>query len=355
MRRRAGLAAVACALALGTASGTPAHAAVPSGFLGVNVNGPLDEQGFDLDGEAATMKGAGVRAWRVEFSWDLIEPQPGQFAWGPYDRKVLAAARQGIDVLGLATRAPMWANGGQLDPFVPPKQAVDYGRFFTALVGRYGPDGSLWAENPDVAKRAVRAWEVWNEPNIAVYFRAQPFMAPYARLVRAAQPAIKRADPGATVVLAGMANFSWRDLERLLKSQKGLKFDAVAAHPFTGKPSGMIEILRRNRRVLDARGRKKAGLWLTELTWSSAKGKKEPLTKNWETTEGGQAQRLTQAYRLLVQQRTKLRISRVFWYTWATRDDGGPNSFEYSGLRSTRGGTALVDKPALGAFRALSK
>lgn len=328
---------------------------MPSGFLGVNVNGPLDDAGFDLAGEAATMRSSGVRAWRVEFSWDLVEPAQGQYDWAAGDRKVLAAAAQGIDVLGLAVRAPRWANGGSVDPFVPPRLPADFGRYLRALIGRYGPNGSLWAEHPEVPRRPVRSWEVWNEPNIAVYFRKQPFMRPYAALVRSASAAIKAADPGATVVLAGMANYSWRDLERLLKSEKGLRFDAVAAHPFTGKPSGMIEILRRNRRVLDERGRRKAGLWLTELTWSSAKGKKTPLTKNWETTEAGQAERLTQAYRLLVQQRVRLRIARVFWYTWASRDDGSPNSFDYSGLRSTRGGPTLSDKPALASFQALSK
>lgn len=351
MRRAALLAAAALALGVPAA----ADAAIPSGFLGVNVNGPLDELSFDLPAEARTMRAAGVRAWRVEFSWDLIEKEPGTFDWGAYDRKVLAAAGAGIDVLGLVVRAPAWSNGGNIDPFVPPAGSARYGRFFTTLVARYGPNGSLWAENPGVAKRPVRTWEVWNEPNIAVYFRRQPFMAKYASLLRAAYPAIKKADPGATVVLAGMANFSWRDLERLLKTQRGLPFDAVAVHPFTGKPSGMIEILRRNRRVLDRYGRRSRGLWLTELTWSSAKGKKTPLTKNWETTEAGQAERLTQAYRLLVQQRERLKVRRVFWYTWASRDDGGPNSFEYSGLRSTRGGTTLVDKPALSAFRTLAR
>lgn len=351
MRR---IAALLAAVALAAAPGAAA-AKVPSGFLGVNVNGPLDEPSFDLAAEARTMRAAGVRSWRVEFSWDQIEREPGTYDWAATDRKVLAAAGAGIDVLGLAVRAPGWANGGNVDPFVPPTDAATYGRFLTALVARYGPDGSLWTENPGVTRRPVRSWEVWNEPNIAVYFRRQPFMATYASLLRAAYPAIKKADPGATVVLAGMANFSWRDLERLLKTEKGLRFDAAAVHPFTGKPSGMIEILRRNRRVLDRYGRRSRGLWLTELTWSSAKGRKTPLTKNWETTEQGQAQRLTQAYRLLVQQRVRLKVARVFWYTWASRDDGGPNSFEYSGLRSTRGGTTLVDKPALASFKALSR
>ena len=337
------------------AAAPAAQGAVPRGFFGVNVNGPLDDAAFPLDGEAALMRASGVRSWRVEFSWDLLEPEPGRHDWSRTDRKVLAAARAGIDVLGLAVRAPAWANGGDLDPFVPPRDPAAYGRFMTALVARYGPAGSLWAEHPAVPRRPVRAWEIWNEPNLPIYFRAQPFVRPYARLLRAASRALRRADRRATIVLAGMANFSWRDLDRLLRAERGLDFDAAAVHPFTGRPSGMIEIVRRNRATLARRGHGRTPVWLTELTWSSAKGRKTPLTRGWETTEAGQAQRLTQAFRLLVRERRRLRIARVIWYTWASADDGSQNSFEYSGLRTTRGGTTLQDKPALGAFRAATR
>ncbi|MBA2350202.1 MAG: beta-galactosidase [Solirubrobacterales bacterium] len=334
-----------------------AAAKPPKGFLGMNVNGPLDDPAFDLAGEAKQMRSIGVRSWRVEFSWDLIEPKPGEFAWAATDRKVLAAAQAGIDVLGLAVRAPFWANGSFFDPFVPPKDPEAYGRFTAALVRRYGPDGTLWKENSGVRKRPVRDWEIWNEPNLAVYFRDQPFEKPYAKLLRAAYKSIKTVDRRSTVVLAGMANFSWRDLNKLLKKERGLRFDAAAVHPFTGKPSGMIEITRRNRQVLDRRGRRSKPLWLTEMTWSSAKGKKTPLTKGWETTESGQARRLTQAYQQLARYRKRLKVSNVFWYTWASRDDGSPNSFEYSGLRTTRGEGSgeLRNKPALSAFRRIAK
>ena len=111
---------VAGALLFAPALAPAADAAVPKGFFGVMVNGPLDDPAVDLDAQAVRMKASGVQSWRVEMAWDLIEPAPGQFAWAATDRKVLAAARQGIDVLGLALRAPAWANGGGGNPFTPP-------------------------------------------------------------------------------------------------------------------------------------------------------------------------------------------------------------------------------------------
>jgi hypothetical protein len=343
------------ALLFAPAVASSAHAAVPKGFFGVMVNGPLDDPGVDLDAQAAAMKADGVRAWRVEMAWDLVEPAQGQFNWGPTDRKVLAAAKQGIDVLGLALRAPGWANGGSGSPFTPPTKTSDYAAYLKALVARYGPAGSLWLEHPEAPKRPVRAWEIWNEPNLKEYFTQQPFAKPYAALLRAAYPAVKGADPGATVLMASMANYSWRDLATLLDvTGPKLKFDVAGAHPFSGRPSNAVKIVRLNRQALDRRGYKKVPLWLTELTWSSAKGKKTPLTQNWETTEAGQASRLRDVFKLLLAQRRSLRLERVFWYTWATVDNGSKNSFDYSGLNQFRPDGTFRAKPALAAFRSVA-
>jgi hypothetical protein len=343
------------ALALLAPSIAPAHAATPKGFFGVMVNGPLDDATVDLDAQAATMKASGVQSWRVEMAWDQIEPAQGQFAFAATDRKVLAAARQGIDVLGLALRAPGWANGGSGDPFTPPARVADYAAYLRALIARYGPSGSLWAENPGAPKRAVRSWEIWNEPNLKDYFTKQPFAKPYAALLRAAYPAVHGADPGATVLMASMANYSWRDLAKLLDvSGPRLKFDAAGAHPFSGRPSNALKIVRLNREALNKRGYSKVPLWLTELTWSSAKGKKTPLTQNWETTEAGQASRLREVFKLLLAQRRSLRLARVFWYSWATLDNGSKNSFDYSGLNQFRTDGTFRAKPSLAAFKAVA-
>jgi Beta-galactosidase len=343
-------------LLLPAAAPSSAGAATPKDFFGVMVNGPLDNPLVDLDAQAAKMKAAGVETWRVEMAWDLIEPSSGQFSWTGTDRKVLAAARQGIDVLGLALRAPAWANGGSGDPFVPPRKPSDYATYLKALIARYGPSGSLWLEHPEVAKRPVRAWEIWNEPNLKDYFRAQPFAKPYAALLRAAYPAVHGADPGATVLMASMANYSWRDLAKLLSvSGPRLRFDAAGAHPFSGRPSNAVKIVRLNREVLNKRGYSKVPLWLTELTWSSAKGKKTPLTQNWETTEGGQADRLRSVFKLLLAQRKPLRLARVYWYTWATVDDGSKNSFDYSGLFQFRPDGTFRAKPAFAAFQSVAR
>ena len=152
----------------------------------------------------------------------------------------------------------------------------------------------------------MRAWQIWNEPNIVNYWSVQPFMRGYARLLSSAYAAVKGADRGATVVMAGLANYSWRDLSRLYrKGGRKLRFDVAAVHPFSGRPSNSVKIVRLNRDVLNRNGASKRPIWLTELTWSSAKGRKTPITKDWETTEAGQAQRLREAFGLFIKARRR--------------------------------------------------
>jgi hypothetical protein len=153
--------------------------------------------------------------------------------------------------------------------------------------------------------------------------------------------------------MAGLANFSWKDLARLYRAHvKGL-FDVAAVHPFSGRPSNSLKIAGLNRKVMNRYGDRRKPLWLTELTWPSAKGKTKNL-KGWEVTPAGQAKKLTAAYRLYIKARKRLRLQRIYWYTWAAYDSP-PNSFDFSGLRHSTSDGVFSSKPALKAFAAITR
>ena len=100
-------------------------------------------------------------------------------------------------------------------------------------------------------KRPIRIWQIWNEPNFK-YFVARPNPAEYGKLVKLSSAAIKGADPGAKVILAGLfarpkrgdvdngkppqAYFATDFLEQMYKTTPGIKskFNGVALHPYTG-------------------------------------------------------------------------------------------------------------------------
>lgn len=352
VRRAVPIAALTIALLLGPAAG-PGQAAtrsVPQGFFGVMADGPLLGSGTNLEHEFDTMVGAGVESVRVAFYWSDAQPTPdGPTDYTETDRVVAAAAQRGLSVLPVVIRAPSWAARSPGDVASPPKGTADYARFVAALVRHYGPSGSFWAEHPEVPKAPVRDWQIWNEPNITRYWSQQPFAAGYVKLLRAARSAIKRADPGARIVLCGLANFSWRALRSIYQAGARRSFDVAAVHPFTGKVRNAEKIVKLNRAVMRHYGDARKPMMLTEVTWSSAKGKKVN-TFGWETTEAGQAKRVTQALELFAQDRKALGIERVYWYTWLTPDFGSPNSFDWSGLRKLVDGTP-TNKPALEAYR----
>jgi hypothetical protein len=217
-----------------------------------------------------------------------------------------------------------------------------------ALVRRYGPAGSFWAERPELPRTPVRAWQVWNEPNLTRYWSQQPFAPSYVRLLKAADRAIHAADPGATTVLAGLPNESFRALRSIYRAGGRGAFDVVALHPYTGRPANVVKLISLARKEM-RRGRdKRLPVWVTELSWPAAKGRTKN-TAGFETTDRGQAVRLRAGLRLLARHRKRLRIGRVYWYTWLS-DPRGVNSFDYSGLRRLKG-DRVVGTPALAEFR----
>ncbi len=353
----AGLVTVLVALVPSAPTGAgAARVTTPPNFFGVTVNGPADLPSINLRSEEAVMASYGVQTVRLAMNWNEIQPVAGRPPdFDTLDARIGSAAANGISVLGLVLGSPQWAALKPENPLSPPTEPSTYATFLTQLIDRYGPRGTFWAANPRLPRSPIRAWEIWNEPNLSNSFPVSPWQPTYVRLLRAAYPAIKKADPGATVVLSGLANYSWRALASLYKAgAKGL-FDVVSLHPYTRLPSGSVRIVGFNRRVMDQNGDKAMPIWVTELTWSSALGKRVLNKYGWVTTIDGQALRLSQGYTDFIKARVALGVQRVYWYTWASVDRDSPNAFDYSGLRTLTRDGKLVDKPAAVAFRKITR
>jgi hypothetical protein len=194
----------------------------------------------------------------------------------------------------------------------------------------------------------IRDWQIWNEPNLTRYWTSQPFARPYVKLLRASRRTLRAADPGSRTILAGLPNESWIALRRIYKAGGRGAFDVVALHPYTGRPRNVIRLIEFARREMRRYHDGSRPVWLTELSWPAAQGKtKGP--PGFVTTERGQASRLKLALKLLVKARKRLKIERVVWYTWLSRE-GSQNAFDWSGLRRQRG-DRLLSAHSLGVFR----
>src|SRR4051794_32719456 len=174
---------------------------VPPGFFGLvaeeSFTATPDERERMLSSIAAT----GVRTLRQPFHWSHFEHQPGQYDFGPYDLFVADAARHGITLMPVLTDPPdLYSTrpaDGRLYWTYPPTSNDAFAEFARALVGRYGPSGTFWAEHPEVPRLPVHAWQVWNEPNMPQYWGGHPSPEGYAAMLKEVGGAIKSADPGA--------------------------------------------------------------------------------------------------------------------------------------------------------------
>jgi hypothetical protein len=331
------------------AMAAPASAAVPHDWLGTAVDGPVIEEGELHAGEWPLMARSGVATVRTAFYWTQGQRLgPGAVDFAPYDPVVLSAAREGIGVLPVVFATPAWARSDADDPASPPRDPADYAAFLSALVGRYGPQGTLWAEHPEIEAVPIRAWQLWNEPNLRGYWSQQPFAPGYVALLESARAALKAADPGARAVLAGLPN-GWAALRQIYRAGGRHAFDVAAIHPYTARPESVPRFLREARRVMRRFGDRRKPLWVTELSWPAAKGKMDdPI--GIATDERGQARRLARGLSLLARFRKPLKLRRVYWYTWMSAEST-ESVFAWSGLRRLRQDGTVVSARSLRAFR----
>ena len=351
-------AAIAPATAAGRTRHKPARhhtpPAVPQGFFGVDASlTPGAEPGPQFDSMVAN----GVQSVRLEFYWSAMQPYAGSPTnFADSDQQVTLAASHGFSVMAIVLGAPGWDSKPRSNGYITvPRRDGPFGNFMKALIHRYGPNGSFWKQHPNLPRHPIRLWTVWNEPNFGFNWAPQPFVHSYVALLRVAHAAVKSADPGAKVVLAGVANQSWTTLQQIYSIRGARRFfDVVDVHPYTKNPSGVIEIIRRVRATMARNGDGHKPIIVGEFTWPSSVGQSASRVFDTQTTEAGQASKLRAVLPLFAANRQRLGLLAVYYFTWMTHEFRGADTFDFAGLVAMRDfGPALhtVAKPALAAFR----
>lgn len=335
---------------------------VPYGFVGMNMGRDEADEPAWSQPELALMARSGVESLRAAVYWSRLQPAPGRLELGPLDALVVAAARNGITVLPTVLGAPGWAElpgrgpelqgriGGRLLRVYKvgvPRDPADYGRFLAVLAARYGPRGSIWAQNPRLLRRPIREWQVWNEPDLPQFWTPR-FAPSYVRLLRAARVALRAVDPGARIVLAGLATnivggvvrTTWRSLQEIYDAGGRGLFDAVSVHPYSESVGNMVLTLRRVREIMRRAGDSRVPLAITEFGWSSRFGARGARR---------QSTLVADSFARLAALRRRLRIESAYWYMWSS-PDSGHNLFQYTGLRR-QGPHGMTSKPAMAALR----
>jgi len=333
MIRKLALPALAvAALLLAPAS---AGARLPAEFVGISPQTASNAKDFEL------MEKAGVRSIRLPLYWHGVErfsPFLSPANWSGFDREVALAAEYGMRVFPFVWGSPRWVAGDiHLEPTRNSWGARSWASFLRRAVLRYGPRGSFWRENPDLPYLPIRAWELWNEPNI-VTFAHSSNPERFARLIRAGGRAIHRANRGSKAILGGLfgrplqipPNVAAGDfLNRIYRTRRGIKkhFDGIALHPYVADAKAIGPQVRNLRRVMRKHRDGRTRIYLTELGWGS-----DSHQTRWERGLRGQARQLDRSFSMLVRNRRKWRVGGIWWFSWADIPAGGCQFCDSAGL-----------------------
>jgi hypothetical protein len=289
-------------------------AAPPPGFFGVV------PQSQPTAADFARMSGV-VENVRMPIFWFECEPHPGTYDFAAVDAEVGAAAARGIRVLPFVYGTPGWVNPTEAHAPHGAAALAKWKWFLRVLVARYGPAGSFWRGRS--RQQPIRRWQIWNEPNFRLYWEPKIEPAAYGKLLHASAAAIDKADPGAQIVLAGIAPVgagmkTWIFMRRLLRVP-GVRrdFDFGAVHPYSATIPELDYQLERVRRAMVAGGAGRKPLIVTEFGVASSGAYPSAFVLG----EKGQASFLRRAYARLLQMRHRWRIAGAYWYTWEDEAD----------------------------------
>jgi hypothetical protein len=232
---------------------------------------------------------------------------------------VAQASVGGVRILPVLFGPPRWRSSrprsGAARGTYPPASNQDFAAFARLLVARYGPGGELWSERPELPATPIVAWQIWNEPNIPVYWPSGPDAGEYVRMLQTVAAAIRDADPGAKIVSAALPDSALgvrydTFLAGMYEAGALGSLDLVAINPYSRSAEGVYRILKRARDVIDRHG-DDARLWVTEIGWASD-GPESRLNVGADQ----QAHLIGTVLPTLVHMSNPLRLKGVIYYAW---------------------------------------
>ena len=302
------------------------------------------------------MQEADVGVVRSGFEFAQAKSHPGdQYDWSYFDGLVRSTAEKGIDFMPVLFGAPPWISSDVATPPIGSWEGI-WTNYVTAVVKRYGSDGAFWSENPEVPKRPIEDWQVWNEPNSRTWWRPRPDPKEYGKLLVMSAKAIHAADPQSRVLTAGIVAEPTNSgaipgneyLRGLYKSKAARRAtDVVAFHPYAPTTQDVERQLRSARKTLGKVGMKKTPIAVTEIGWGSEGPKNHPLI----LPEAKLETEFRKLLQMAADQRRRIGLDRFLWYQWQDHPDPICLWCLSSGLIDDGGDP----KPLLGIFESIAR
>jgi hypothetical protein len=319
---------------------------------GLRVGLVTNAQGHDMSSSTVLDKAepTGAKWLREDFDWNAIEPQDDAWSWSRYDNLLIEAAKRDVRILPVLMGTPSWAGSAWNEI---PANPAEYAEYTAKVVERYGPGGSFWQANPDIATFAPEYFELWNEPYLDEFSAGNVDPGRYARLVKAAASAGHSSNSQARYLLAAEQAPSGERhtfIDGMYSAVPDLNsyFDAVAVHPYSGSSSpddprdgwGFSRLADVRAKFVD-HGAQDKPLWITEIGWSTC-----PQDTRYCTSEQNQAAYLARMFELLGTTYSGY-VRAAFVYCRTDLNDHPAEAYGWYGLQRLDGS----HKPAYDVFR----
>ncbi|MDP8243721.1 MAG: cellulase family glycosylhydrolase [Candidatus Hinthialibacter antarcticus] len=206
------------------------HFRVPD-CLGVNIHF-VDPDPDEMD----MMQQAGFGVVRMDLKWEVVEKEKGVYDFSGY-RKLTNAMRKRnqIPLYILDYSNPLYEESRAV---TTPEGRKAFARFAVEALVRLG-------QGPVI-------WEIWNEPNLELFWDVQPSAEDYVMLVETTSKLMRRIDPHCTIVAPAISQIKIDYLTQCFELGMLQWIDAVSVHPYrTSEPETVMEEYSALRKVID--------------------------------------------------------------------------------------------------------
>ncbi len=291
-----------------------------------------------IDRQLAAAAAADLGLVRVAPLWEFTEPSPprgGQhlYTWRFDDFIAARLAAHSFKWIAVLAYAPGWNSLEPAKLHAAPRSPRDFAAYAEALARRY--------------RGQITAYEIWNEENSPIFWRPRPDAAAYAQLYLAARAAIHLADPGAPVLIGGLANGTPFLSELLAIPGVAGQIDGVAVHPYDAGPLQVVARVRDYRRTLRSLGAGNVPLYVTEYGWAT-----RPAGNPTYAPASQQGPFIGEVATALL--RSDCNVRAAVFYAWTTAQRNPFDRDQWYGIASPSGGpTGATEAVALEARRLL--
>jgi hypothetical protein len=184
-------------------------------------------------------------------------------------------------------------------------------------------------------KDKIKFWEVWNEPDSAVYWSVQDGLKSYCSLLKDVYIAAKKSDPECKILNGGFAE-GISSVNQLYDNGVKDYFDIMNIHAFynpvdASAIKGVMNQVRLTYKIMSRNGDAAKKIWVTEIGCPGVKDgvKKDKWWLGDNPTEEEQAAWVSDVYTELLKDKN---VEKVFWAFFRDCDKHWDNGVDHFGL-----------------------